>query len=293
MDYKLKGWLYDNPNIEELYNSYGAKLGEYLRGDFYLELFISDNEIIRISDFGGAYCAGVFPRNTTMVFKDGNPIESFPTHNTTRWGYYEPPQGLRVTYEDCGDLFAAIDNAIAIRSENGAVIPLSSGHDSGCIAAGCDNQYDTITFVGNENYIVLDERLSLVPGDIKVFNYHTLEHKSQLQDTYGTSNSHYLVAKECEGKVILSGLGADEFYVNGDLDLMNEFLTESMKHYNQFDCNIRFPLLDPLVYKAWSLLKGKIKQGHKQPFEEYIKHKQYPAATKDKVGFYIFDDYLK
>jgi asparagine synthetase B (glutamine-hydrolysing) len=298
-----KGFLHNNPNLEELWATYGNRMGKHIRGDFFIT--VSHHELTTyISDFGGAKCAGYFPRNTTLTIDQNHKVvESFDTISTTSWGHYDAPQGLD-RKKDYHDLFKAIDNAVLIRVPNDSVpvVALSSGHDSGSIACSLNKQdviYDVISCWGNENKEVLQERLNLVTGSSRMVDYHSQEDKEQVLKELDNllypdiATSHYIISREIQNRVLLSGLGADEMYVSKDYDLMRQFLYSSSKAYEHFNVDIRYPLLDPIVYKEYRLLVPKLQRRIKQAFERYMVHNKYPVNKGPKVGFYIFDDYGK
>jgi asparagine synthetase B (glutamine-hydrolysing) len=299
----VKGYVYDERGLKNLWDVYGSKMGKYIRGDFFIT--VSHYELTTyISDFGGTKCAGYFPRNTTLtVDQDHKTVESFDTISTTSWGHYGPPQGLdrKDSYDD---LFKAINNAVAIRYpvNTTPIVALSSGHDSGTIACNLNKQnldYDVISCWGNENKDILQQRLDLVKGSVKMIDYHSQKDKElvleELNDLSCSieATSHYVISKGIQDRVLLSGLGADEMYVSQDYDLMRQFLYSSSKAYEHYNVDIRYPLLDPLVYKEFKLLIPRLQRRFKQPFERYMVHNKYPVNKGPKVGFYIFDDYGK
>lgn len=301
LNIKTKGFIHNEPNLNELWTKYGKKMGEHIRGDFFL--IVNHDELTTyISDFGGSKCAGYFPRNTTLTIdQNNNVVGSFDTIITTSWGYYAPPQGLK-RKDHYEDLFAAIEDAVRIRTptNEAPVVALSSGHDSGTIACSLNKQsikYDVISCWGNEDRDVLQKRLDLVEGNINMIDYHSQQDKKEVlaqldNTTYsGDATSHYVISKEIQNRVLLSGLGADEMYVSQDYDLMRQFLYTSNKAYDHYNVDIRYPLLDPLVYKEYKLLTPRLQRRFKQAFERYMFHNEYPINTGPKVGFYIFDDY--
>jgi asparagine synthetase B (glutamine-hydrolysing) len=300
---QAKGFLHNKPNLEELWATYGNRMGKHIRGDFFIT--VSHHELTTyISDFGGTKCAGYFPRNTTLTIDQNHKVvESFDTIGTTSWGHYSAPQGLDKK-DHYNDLFEAIDNAVLIRvpEDSVPVVALSSGHDSGSIACSLNKQkvvYDVISCWGNENKEVLQERLNLVIGSSRMIDYHSQEDKAHVLKEFDNllypdkDTSHYIISKEIQNRVLLSGLGADEMYVSQDYDLMRQFLYTSNKAYEYYNVDIRYPLLDPLVYKEYRLLAPELQRRFKQAFERYMAHNKYPVNMGPKVGFYIFDDYSK
>ncbi len=298
--------------IRGAYLKHGLGLGAHIRGDFYIEI-VDEDRVVRISDFSGSKCAGYFPRNTTLLTDlEGNPLRSFNTISTTGWGYYAPPQGL--PYKDNYlDFFKTIEDAVKIRvlPNEIPVVGLSSGHDSGAIHCALLNnpaiKFDVVCATGQEDKVVLRARLQKM-GFRKAtkIEQHTLEDKAKVdkmmsedlgQPTLGqrqkTPHSHYLLAKSIPNRVLLSGLGADEALYSEDFDLMEDFLSSSAIVYNRFDVDVRYPLLDPLVYKEYKLLEPRLRRRWKQPLEKYLESKDYPVNRGPKVGFYIFDDYPK
>jgi len=140
----------------------------------------------------------------------------------------------------------AFNHALVKRTANvksKIVVPMSSGHDSGCIVCGLSNinykNYITYTFTDNENSEILNSRLNLIKEKIiktklplnEFKNIKTDIEKNVERFYYGYSyeTRHdigfnddaavglYKILKDCtkyDSKVLLSGQGGDEIYGN-------------------------------------------------------------------------------
>ena len=275
----LKGFCpYD---ILALYDEFGLDVGKHLRGDFCIEIK-DGNKIIYITDFAGTKCAGKLPRNSTIVVEDNQIISRTDNISITDL-YYNPPQGKEKQYS-YKNFFIALDNAIAFRCKDNPTIFLSCGHDSGTIVTGAirqDLDFRTLSYDGDEDINILKKRLFLSSSHKLIFR----DLDSKLPD----SESHSVLASNCESNVALSGLGADEFYTSTDTQLLEMFLKDSEEQYQKYKVEVRYPLLDPIVYKEYFYLYSKLRPNNpkKKPFIEYMKSIGYPIYRGYKKSFVV------
>ena len=275
----LKGFCpYD---ILALYDEFGLDVGKHLRGDFCIEIK-DGNKIIYITDFAGTKCAGKLPRNSTIVVEDNQIISRTDNISITDL-YYNPPQGKEKQYS-YKNFFIALDNAIAFRCKDNPTIFLSCGHDSGSIVTGAirqDLDFRTLSYDGDEDINILKKRLFLSSSHKLIFR----DLDSKLPD----SESHSVLASNCESNVALSGLGADEFYTSTDTQLLETFLKDSEEQYQKYKVEVRYPLLDPIVYKEYFYLHKKLRPNNpkKKPFIEYMKSIKYPIYEGYKKSFVV------
>ena len=276
----LKGFCpYD---ILGLYEEYGLDVGKHLRGDFYIE--IQDGyRTVYITDFAGTKSGGVLPRNSTIVVED-NEIVSTRSNIILSDLYYNPPQGTdkKDSYDD---FFKAIDDAVSLRHQDNPTIFLSSGHDSGTIMASLLDQnleFNILTYTGQEDLDVLKKRLLLN------FN-HKLIFKEDINFYVKADESHKVLAMNTPSKVALSGLGADEMYTSTDYQLMEAFIKDAEVQYNKYNIDVRYPLLDPLVYKEYFYLDKKLRPNNpkKIPFKCYMDSIEYPVYGGYKKSLVI------
>lgn len=307
IDVTVVGQVYnaDYQQIRQLYIDEDVKMCQSLVGDFYIKVVDHIKQIVlHASDFASTHSAKFMPRNT--VFKialDGRLLsvnESYSSRRYLPFAGIKPPR--RNTYDM---LFEAIDKAVSIRHDDNAVVALSSGHDSGSITAALlrkNKTFDVITSPANEDRRVLDLRLSMIRGwTNKKTVVDAPETKQQarvlveqcMRDTGYDINqatamlSHYHIAKHIEGKTLISGLGADEFYAQKHDELLRMFLTEAMIAYNHYNIDARYPLLDYNVYCEYYNLDPRLRQGHKLPLEQYIKTLNLPVCKGNKHSFVV------
>lgn len=313
VSYDLKGYLFyrDNSDIPVLYESHGVNIGKYLQGEFLLTI-VDEDKIVTVSDFGGTRSSDIMPRNTTIVtdINTGKILNYFPNLNTTKT-YYIPPQGV-IGKEQYDDFFEALDVSIlnSIQKTKELYVFLSGGHDSGSITSALINSgadFKVLSVVGNEPIEVLKQRWDFLETNgievIKVGADGPLgqdsyqEYKTQYEDdglgtNYREVCSHYLACKHLpENVTLLSGLGADELYVSGDDELLNQFMRSTKKVYDHFNVDIRYPLLDYNLYVEFFSLVRNLRRRWKQPFEKYMEQIRFPYNKEGKIGFYVFDDY--
>tara|TARA_S200002703_G_scaffold115052_1_gene100611 strand:+ start:4404 stop:5354 length:951 start_codon:yes stop_codon:yes gene_type:complete len=313
IDYNLVGYLdgQDDHNVPLLYELYQLRLGEELRGEYYLEIIDGDRRI-SISNFGGTRSTGMVPRNSTIVTSTlTGEILHYHQNLNTSFIHYAPPQGVvkKPHYED---FFEAIEVAILKRipKQEDIYVFLSSGHDSGIITSAlinCDVPFKVLSIVGNESTEVLESRWNYLrdseiegtkigtngPFDKKKYRQYEKQYrKDGFTEPFKEVCSHYIASKHLpEGSVLFSGLGADEMYVSRDDELLNRFLTTSKTVYDYFKLDVRYPLLDYEVFKEYYSLEPQLRRRWKQPFEKYMQQIRFPVNNGNKVGFYVFDDY--
>ena len=282
----LKGFCpYD---ILGLYEEYGLDVGKHLRGDFCIE--IQDGyRTVYITDFAGTKSAGILPRNSTIIVED-NKIVSTKSNISTTDLHYNPPQGA-AKKNNYDDFFIALDDAISFRHEDNITIYLSSGIDSGAIATGCVRQglnFNTLSIMGedgdSEDGIVLRNRLSL-NNNFKVL-WKELAPKNLIKDE--ETGGHEYLASNTSTRSVLSGLGSDEYYHSGDHELAAVFIKDSSVIYNNYNLDIRYPLLDPIVYKEFFYLTDSLRRNpKKKPFVEYMKSIGYPVSDLQKKSLHL------
>jgi hypothetical protein len=289
METNVKGYLIvDNgkSTIDELYKREGLDTYKYLRGDFLVEIQ-DGNKTIYISDFAGSHSYFKIPRNSTIIIENNKVVYLKQNINTTQL-YYMPPQGTPKR-NDFDKFFDAIDDAINIRKTNNCSLALSSGHDSGTIAASLLNSNSDINIMyanGNENLNVLHKRLKLFE-EVEEFNesYNDIKALTKPERNGG----HFALAKNCKTDVLLSGLGADELYKSGDFELLEQFLSDAEEAYDHYNLDVRYPLLDPNVYLEYYLLDQRLlKNNNKYPLEVYMKFSGFPINYERKSSFYLW-----
>jgi hypothetical protein len=282
----LKGFCpYD---ILAMYDEYGLDVGKHLRGDFCIEIQ-DGNKTVYITDFAGTKCAGKLPRNSTIVVED-NQIVSRTNNISTTDLYYNPPAGKEKQHS-YKNFFIALDNAIAFRCKNNPTIFLSCGHDSGSIVTGAirqDLKFNTLSYIENEDPEVLNKRLRL-NKEFERWNDVGLISKSSIKGKILENESHVVLASSCKTNIALSGLGADEMYTSTDYQLMEVFIRDAEVQYNKYNIDVRYPLLDPIVFKEYFYLDKKLRPNNpkKKPFIEYMKSIGYPVYQGYKKSFII------
>lgn len=275
----LKGFCpYD---ILALYDEFGLDVGKHLRGDFCIEIK-DGNKTIYITDFAGTKCAGQLPRNSTIVVEDNRILSRTDNISITDL-YYNPPQGKEKQHS-YKNFFIALDNAIKFRCKDNPTIFLSCGHDSGSIVTGAIRQgldFRTLSCEGREDMKIIKKRLLL-----------SVSSKIIYKNSYPkvlTNQSHSVLAINCESNVALSGLGADEFYSSTDTQLLEMFLKDSEKQYQKYNVEVRYPLLDPIVYKEYFCLDRSLRPTNpkKKPLIEYMNSIGYPVYAGYKKSFVV------
>lgn len=305
IEVSIKGKLYnlDHDDIAQFYAD-GNTFAE-IEGDFYIKIIDHDKKkVLHISDFAGTHSSRFMQRNSIMTFTlDGEPISLSETNPSKRFRFYcgKAP----VIRKDYDHFFDAVERAVKIRHEKDCVLALSDGHDSGAICASIIKQNlscSVVTALSSEDAGIVRRRISMIKkqNDVALFlplvkNSKDLtrlinEIKSEMNvDKNHASNilSHYVLAKAIQNRVLLSGLGADEFYVSGYHQLLLEFLRDSQYAYEHFNVSARFPLLDYNVFSEYFNLHGSIKSGYKKPLSEYMKTINLPCNFGEKHSFVV------
>jgi len=283
-----KGFVYNLKDIPALYEEHGYDVGQYIRGDFLVCIYdIARNITITISDFGGTHCASVAPPNSTIVTQNSNLIHYQPTIDHRL--YIRAKREATNLKDNYHDLFNAIDDAVRIRipQDQTPLITLSSGHDSGVIACSLrDTVYDTFSIPLHENMDVLNKRLELVSGTSRIITDYEPSpaefDKYNFRGAFINSAAHYLAASENPNRVILTGLGADEMASGGhriQYEVLRTFLYDTTDIYDEFNIDLRYPLLDPNVYQEINLLSKPLCRRYKQHFERYMVKHRYPYSS--------------
>ena len=261
-------------DVERIYKEHGVLTYQHIRGDYAIEI-IDGDETIYITDFTGNYAAGWLPKNSTLVLKNNRIIYKRGNHNISKLKY-DPPSGLpKKDYYD--DFFDAIDEAVRFRCQD-ATLLLSSGHDSGTIAASIYHQdlpCQILSITGHENQETLHKRLVL------------FEDKRVVTEWDAQKDSHQVAAEHIDTPIMLSGLGADELYVSFDLPLYARFLKQSLPHYRNHNIQVRYPLNDWNVFREWRLLKENLRNPlhQKKAFTEYMHDRGFPIYKGQKISF--------
>lgn len=266
-------------NVKEIYLSEGLDTHHHLKGDYSIEIVDGDKKIY-ITDFAGSYCAGKYPRNSTIVLKN-NEIVYHKENVIVSPLIYAPPSGLGKT-NSYDRLFNAIDESVRLRCQDSPTITMSSGHDSGTIVASALHQklqFSTLSVSAHEYRDILDKRILITDGML-------------VNKWKESSDSHEVVAVNLAKvgcNAIMSGLGADELLMTDDFQLLSQFFISSQMHYHGFGIQTRYPLLDPKVYfEYWSLRSDLIgNEQLKTPLVEYMKSRNFPYTTEKKVAFYL------
>jgi hypothetical protein len=273
---KVHGWTLQN--AQEVYELEGLQCGNFLDGDYTLEIEDGD-KLIYITDWAGTYAPLWLPRNRVVVIQNGKIIKSFPNNVTTNL-YYAPPQGLTKRH-DYDAFFLAIDKAVKLRTHGveSVCITMSCGLDSGAIVSSAIYQnldFHTISLVGDEHKPTILRRCSFIK-------------KNKLIDEWQPGKSgHEIVSEHCNSPVLLSGLGADEQFISSDWQLFEEFNADAQPHYRRKGIQVRYPLLDFKVYQEWMRLRDDLKgeiRSQKKALRAYIDHVGFPIYTGPKVPF--------
>lgn len=288
MNIDIKGYVVCDSDIADIYSKEGLDTHHHLRGDF-LVCITEGNRTTYISDFAGTQSYNIIPRNSTVVVQDNKIIYRKDNIRTTDL-FYDPPQGVQ-RRTDYDELFYAIDDAIKVRlPKDDFSLALSSGHDSGAIAAGLlrlEKEPKVLYAYGKENRNILDARLFHF-DDTKEFN-EPLDVIKDLCDPE-VNGSHYALAKNVQTKVLLSGLGSDELYTSGDFELLETFMNDAQEAYKSYDLDVRFPLLDSIVYRAYRSLDHRLidAPNKKKPLEMYMRSIGFPVNYNGKSSFYLW-----
>ncbi len=266
-------------DVEEIYLNEGLDTHNHLKGDYLIKILDKDKTIY-ITDFAGTYCAGKYPRNSTIVIQN-NEIVYHKENVVTSALIYAPPQGIPKT-NSYDRLFDAIDEAVKLRCQDSPTATMSSGHDSGTIVASALHQklpFSTLSVSAHEYRDILDKRILITNGML-------VDKWKENSDSHEVA-AHNLAKIGCHA--IISGLGADELLMTNDFQLLSLFLEDSNVHYHGHGIQTRYPLLDPTVYfEYWSLRPDLIgNKVQKKPLMEYMKSRNFPYTTEKKVAFYL------
>lgn len=278
---KVIGFCIKSPQeIEDLYLKQDLEyLHWFLRGDYTI-IIEEDEKTIYITDFAGTQsCNQILsiPRNHTIVVEN-NKIVFSKENISMSMLYYSPPQGIKVT-DKLDTFFDAIDDAVKIRCTDNPVIALSSGHDSGTIVASAlaqNLQFSTMSVLGVEDQPVIYERVKKIKNHklIKNWNHNRISGHDVLSNNMKQENK----------KILISGLGTDEYLNSKDYQLFNYFKKKEMDYYISNDISLRYPLLDPRVYFTYHSIKPSLRH-NKKPLIEYMKNKGFPYSHKEKFSF--------
>ena len=263
-------------DVEAIYRSDGLNTHQHLKGDYTVEI-VDGNKTIYITDFAGTQCVGKLPKNHTIVIEDNKIVYAKENISTSRL-YYAPPEGLqpRTTYEE---FFQAIHDAVKLRCTDDCWIAMSSGHDSGTIVASALCQglsFKTLTVSAHEDMRVVDSRLALTNG--------VLINKWNKQREAHEVAAHNM--QRLGGKVLLSGLGADEYLETKDYHLASTFFERTQHFYHDRGIQLRYPLLDPHVFFMYHALDPRLK-GNKKPLKKFLQSLSFPYRKSEKIAFFL------
>jgi hypothetical protein len=269
-------------NIKAIYKSEGLYTHHSLVGDY--TIMIKDgNRTVYITDFAGTHCPMWLPRNSTIVIEDNMMIYCRENHVTSSLCGYAPPKGL-TPRNDYDAFFLAIEDAVKLRCTDRPIITMSSGHDSGAIVAAATKlnlEFDVLSVSAKEKRKILANRAKYVLD--------RSEAKVDIISLWApTQNGHEVVTNNIqEGRVVLSGLGADEALVTKDWQLCAEFLKDANETYETKNLQVRYPLLDFKVYEEWNRLTHELKGWlpEKWPLREYLKSLNFPYSMGSKIPF--------
>ena len=237
----------DGEVIIPLYRRYGSQFARYLDGEYAIALYDFTEEKVTFSTdtFGtkplwreGALCSSYrsaldgceVPPNTTVVCSfDGKVLDQSENRS------FDFRHQCKTSYHDWSE---ALVKAVAKRAVDGCYLGLSSGYDSGAIAATLNALgviYKAFSILGDEDEAILTQRLKLadstmlnVTSDMlaaerrfleaacEPYNYHTdaspLLHVGNMHDDRGALGLSLIHrAAQHEGRrVCISGHGADE-----------------------------------------------------------------------------------
>lgn len=270
-------------NIKAIYKSEGLHTHHSLAGDY--TIMIKDGtKTIYITDFGGTYCPMWLPRNSTIVVENNMITYCRENFVTTSLCGYAPPKGL-TQRNDYDAFFLAIEEAVKLRAKDcRPVISMSSGHDSGAIVAAAvklDLEFDVVT-------VIAKEKRNLIAQRAKYIEERTDAKVNIISLWKPTNNGHEVVAEHVEeGRVLLSGLGADEALVTKDWQLCEEFLKEANFAYEQKKLDVRYPLLDFKVYEEWNRLTPDLRGWlpEKVPLRKYLDSLNFVYTMGTKIPF--------
>lgn len=274
IDVKITGFC--PVNVKEIYLSEGLNTHKHLKGDYTVEI-VDGKKTIYITDFAGTQCVNRLPKNHTIVIEDNKIVYSKENIQTSRL-YYDPPEGLqpRTTYDE---FFEAINEAVKLRCTPNAWIAMSSGYDSGAIAASALSQglsFKTLTVSAKEDMRVVDNRIALTKG-ILINRWH----KSREAHEVAAHNIRRL-----GGRVLLSGLGTDEYLETKDYHLATTFFERTQHFYTNRNIQLRYPLLDPHVFFMYHALDPRLK-GDKKPLRKFLQSLNFPYRKKYKIPFHL------
>lgn len=258
-------------NVEEVYRSEGLHTHRYLYGDFLVKIR-DQGKTIYISDFAGTQSQTI-PGNCTMLLEE-NEIKYYKENLDYSFIHYQE-QHKNKTYRR---FFDAIDRAVKKRHTEHCTLTLSSGHDSGVIAASLleqDLPFESLSVTGIEDLGILQKRSNLI-DDFRI-----------ITDFNASDEGHAVAARNCKTNIILSGLGADEFFVSQDYQLMRKFIEDSEKIYKSFGIEVRYPLLDPEVFVEYHMLHKSLRR-KKLPFEAYMEYQDFPYSVGAKRPFSLY-----
>ena len=262
----------DTECIIPLYKEYGLQFAQHLDGEFAIVLYDSINELLIWStdvfmtkplyigytlddgEIGIATYASALASCGFINVKMANPNETVCVNlknpHTIRQSCLVYQFDLKKVKCDLRDWICAFDNAVRKRmmhaKENAkAFITLSSGYDSGCIAASLNKQnipYDSFSIYKGENKSILDQRMiqnrtigtcnmcALIEGisdvDKQLIVQEIAENTESFKYVHEDSPGNYIDMKHDNGaaamyyicktqrdrnyKVVISGTGADE-----------------------------------------------------------------------------------
>ena len=274
-----------------------------------------DNKFIVASSKKAILLAGLTPRtvdiNTLIVFarESGNILNKYPI---IEWNY---SQG-KTTLED---VWQQLEISVLTRFDKNTVLTLSSGYDSGIIAA-CLNKYNKKYSImvrpDLENKQVLDDRIKLHNGDVEIV---TTGNSIINLPSYPNQNIIDLMCNvgnfgiNNNIKVVLTGLGGDELY--SDYGFSNKKFFSCSKFGGAFPDDLgsvfpwhlhgypltvdlpaveyiggffgldsRHPLLDQKLFQTWLNTSTTIKnKSYKYFMKEYFNKENYPYAM-EKIG---------
>ena len=197
--------------------------------------------------------------NTVMIFSRSNAkyLNKFTIIN------WDITQGITTL----DDVFEAFECSVLSRYEKPVLLNLSSGHDSGAIAA-CLNKhnkkYSIITLKHNENAEILIQRTKLHKGKKKIITLDSFEKNKIRKDLLPWKNflnySYALTdislcgadeAKKNNIKVILTGTGGDELYSDYGFNGHRLFNFSVFGGYFPEDFSIISPHYTNKIYPLW------------------------------------------
>ena len=215
-----------------------------LNGDYSI-IWVTNSMIMLARDFGGnkplwygfdqdVFCASnnqlaILQQNLQPIMVESNTVLVFDRKDTTaklRDVSSIKTFDLSQTVTTLDHVIDAFETAVLARYKPGTVLPMSSGMDSGCIAA-CLQKYNKTfliaTRVGHEDHKILNQRLELCQQHQYVFNdvdIDTIKTVNRLSFSVMPPNCQtaqvgYQIASYASSqgyRYCLSGTGADEVY---------------------------------------------------------------------------------